>query len=549
MRDNSGNQVFSQTMLDSLGPDKTLKLANKIGDLAYFDDTKHKSAYLQINSGLSDSLATATRVPDFKGVDGKHLRFGSREYYDAFNNWVRTDDARFYTKWREALREHGDDPYDLKVAGEKVNVIAKGHDQQVRGYQSLATLMQQGYGYSPQFVADVTDDMISMEKDHPGIWNLYGDFSGKDHDGWFANDPVDGVLKVMSRDPEAATGYLDPGMDGGDAEHRANDRLRYLLDRDSDFVKTTSWRGAGGNTEVDTGTVDESDARRGLGAAIEAATTGRVPGSDNKVDGTHTVEQARIMQDTISLLDRGAKGDSIDANLQGSLARSISTYAPDTHNILTEDAHYDYNGGGDVRSDKDGGHINVSKETLTRVLRGASDSGGNFAMLYEAERAQAAEALASAPDSPGRGTENWDIRARDAGKGIGTFNAIGSDVILDDQDAKKEWADDMAKYVYHAGGAPITIIPGVGDAAQRVLDAATYEWSKDVKAEADQFAKKETSADLAAKSQGTHDLINQWAATRGLDYKNDAIVINMRDEASQSYITSRTAAFATLGRN
>ncbi|MFF5018584.1 hypothetical protein [Streptomyces sp. NPDC001165] len=62
------------------------------------------------------------------------------------------------------------------------------------------------------------DDMIATEKDHPGIWNLYGDFSGKDGDGWFANDPVE----------------LDPGTDGGDAEHRGNDRLHYLLDRDSD---------------------------------------------------------------------------------------------------------------------------------------------------------------------------------------------------------------------------------------------------------------------------------------------------------------------------
>ncbi|MFG2118983.1 hypothetical protein [Streptomyces sp. NPDC048710] len=81
-----------------------------------------------------------------------------------------------------------------------------------------------------------------------------------------------------------------------------------------------------------------------------------------------------------------------------------------------------------------------------RVLRGASDSDRNFALLYEAERAQAAQDLANAPDSPGRGTENWDIRARDAGMGIGTFNAIGSDVILDDRDARKGWADDVAKY-------------------------------------------------------------------------------------------------------
>lgn len=546
MRDNSGDKAFTQTYLDSLGPDNVLKLSNKVDDLAYFDDTQNKKAYLQINGGLSDSLATATSVPDFSDSNGKHLRFGTAAYNEAFRNWSRTEDAQFYNKWREDLREHGDDKYDLKAAGEKADHAFKGHDQQVRGYQSLATLMQQGHGYSSQFVADITDDMISMEKGQPGIWNLYGDFSGRDGEGRFANDPVDGVLKVMSHDPETATGYLDPGTDGGDAARRTNDRLHYLLDRDTDFVKETTWHG---NVEVNAGTAEESDAKRGLGAAIEAATTGRVPGSLAQSDGTHTAEQTRIMQDTMSLLDRGANGDSVPENLQSSLAHSLSDYASDTHNILTEDARYDYNMGGDVRVDEDGGHLNVSKDSLTRILRGASDSEQNFALLYEAERAQSAEALGSAPESPGRGTENWDIRARDAGMGIGTFNAIGSDVILDDRDAKKGWADDVAKYAYHAGGTPITLIPGVGDAAQRVLDIATYEWSKDVKAEADQFAKEGASEDMAAKSQGTHDLINQWAVTRGLDYENDAIVINMRDEASQSYITSRTAAFTALGRD
>ncbi|MET9765801.1 hypothetical protein [Streptomyces sp. NPDC006415] len=132
--------------------------------------------------------------------------------------------------------------------------------------------------------------------------------------------------------------------------------------------------------------------------------------------------------------------------------------------------------------------------------------------------------------------------------GVGAFNAIGADIILDDRDDRKGWADDVARYGYHMGGTPLTMIPGVGDAAQRLLDSAAYEWSKDIKAEADQIAKAKTTDDLMAHSMGSHDLINQWAEGRQMDYEKDTAVKNMRDEASQSYITSRTAALAVLNR-
>ncbi|MER6067562.1 hypothetical protein ABT187_01640 [Streptomyces sp. NPDC001817] len=95
--------------------------------------------------------------------------------------------------------------------------------QKIRGYQSLATLMHQGHGYSPWIVADVAADMIAAEKKDPNIWDLYGKFSDKDGDGWFANDPVDGALEVMSRNSEGATGHLDPGTAVGKG------RLDYLL--------------------------------------------------------------------------------------------------------------------------------------------------------------------------------------------------------------------------------------------------------------------------------------------------------------------------------
>ncbi|MFF1498795.1 hypothetical protein ACFVZR_02680 [Streptomyces sp. NPDC058316] len=543
-RDNADTKEFSRTLLDSLGPEKTIKLGNKLNDLAYFDDTGNKKDYLGLEKGLANTIAGATRVPEFKDEHGKPIAYGTKAYREKFDAWTKSDDASFYNDWRKGLQKAGVEQYDLEAAGEKI-AIGRGHDQQIRGYQGLVTLMQQGDHYSPQFLADVTDDMIAAEKKDKNIWDLYGEFEGK-NDGWFANDPVDGSLQIMSKDPVASTGYLDPGAGGDDAEHRTNDRLKYLMDRDTDLVNNTGWRG---NIDYVAADTEDADAKSGLGAAIEAASTGSPAGSDTGRDGHHTLEQTRVMQDTIALLDRHDNAESVPGNMQSPLARALADYAPDTHNIFAQEADYDWESGGDIRSDKDGAHLNVGQASLTRMLRGVAEDPKDFAMLYEAERFQAAEGLGNAPDSPGHGTENWDVPARRTATGLGALNAIGADIILDDRDNRKAWADDVARYTYHLGGAPLTMIPGVGDTAQRVLDAATYEWSKDIKAEADQIAKAETTKDLMAKNMASHDLINQWADGRGKDYVHDKAVQNMRDEASQTYITARTTALSVLGRD
>ncbi|WP_250405298.1 DUF6571 family protein, partial [Streptomyces cellostaticus] len=541
MRENSHDKVFSQTLLNSLGADKTLKLTNKIDDLAYYDGTKDKNVYLQINGGLADSLATATQVPGFKDASGKHLPYGSKGYNDAFDNWLRTDGAQFYVKFGNDLREHGADGYDLKAAGDKVNTVAKGHGQQVRGYQSLVTLMQQGHGYSPQFLADVTDGAIATEKDNSNVWDLYGGgFGGETGDGWFANDPVDGALGIMGRDPEAATGYLDPHASG------THDRLHYFLkERDWNVVNTTDWRG---NLEVDSGDTVDGDNRVGLGAAIEAGTTGHPAGDTSaQSDGRHSAAEARVMQQTVNVLDQGTNGDSIPANLRDPIARALVDYAPDTHNTLTHDPRYGYQQGGSVFQDANGGHLNVAQDSLTRVLRGVSDNPQNFAHLYDAERAQAAHTLAGA-DATYSNNKDWENRVADVGMGAGVFNAIGADAILDDRDARKGWADDVARYSYHAIGTPITMIPVVGDEAQRMVDAATYEWSKDVKAEADQVANIGVAKKMGDMSHGALDLVQQWEKSRGMDYTKDPTANYLQDYMNLHYGSARDQALADLHR-
>ncbi|KJY41612.1 hypothetical protein VR41_11810 [Streptomyces sp. NRRL B-1568] len=541
-RDNHDDNEFSQTFLSGLGAQNSIKFTNKLNDLAYCDDKKSRDGYLTLERGMASTLATATSVPSFKAPDGKPLKYGSPEYAKSYQEWLKTPDAKFYSDWRNDLKKAGVEKFDLEAATEKTNVISIDHDQKVRGYQSLLKLMQQGNGYSPQFLADVTDDMIAAEKKDHKIWNLHGPFNGK-NDGWFANDPVDAGLGLISRSPDAATAYLDPGT-GKDAQHRSNDRLNYLLhDRDWKIVNNTTWSG---NIEHHAGPTEDKDARVGLGAALEAASTGRDPGSPVGKLGPHSEGQARVMQDTISILDVDGKADSIPGNLQKPLGRALVHYVADTHNILDGQTSYKGSNAAGPYVSADNSHITNDQASLIRVLRGVSDDDATYATLYQAEHAYSAQIIAEGTHQGDTSNSigDWEHRASRVGKVSGVYNAIGTDIILDKRDGEVGWVNDTARYSYHGAGVPITLIPIVGDEAQRAVDAATYEWSKDVINEKEAHARADNSRRYAEGLGGTYELVDRWAD--GRHAAGSTAVNRMKDEAEQSYTTGRDDAYTAL---
>ncbi|MGW0931969.1 hypothetical protein [Streptomyces sp. NPDC002644] len=188
-RDNQDDPAFSRTLLDGLGADGTIRLTNELNDLIHVHGGDHVADHRAIETGLANALASATR--------------------DSASPW--------YREWREDMREAGVERHATDAQGARLDKAV--------GYQSLVTLMQHGDGYSARMLSDLTDDMIAAEKENPDIWQLKHEYSGA-RDGWFANDPVDGMLGIMSHDPETAARYL------GDDQ-----RMKYLVtERDWDVV-------------------------------------------------------------------------------------------------------------------------------------------------------------------------------------------------------------------------------------------------------------------------------------------------------------------------
>ncbi|MFD5793225.1 hypothetical protein ACFWIO_06750 [Streptomyces diastatochromogenes] len=283
LRDNSDDEVFSRTLLDDLGAAGTIRLTNELNDLIHVRGGAGVGAYASIETGLADALATATR--------------------DTESSW--------YQRWRAAMRHAGVEHYATDAQGERLDKAV--------GYQSLVTLMERGHGYAPAMLEDLTDDMIAAERREPGIWRLKAEYSGR-HGGWFANDPVDGALGIMSRDPQTAAHYL-----GSDA------RMKYLMkERDWNVVLHEH-----GGAKVGTYAAGlDGDDRAGFGAALQAAATGIDPSDGHAHYVAHTKQNDAIFRSALGYL--ADNGDKFPPSLRQPMAHILVNHGDTVHASMSE---------------------------------------------------------------------------------------------------------------------------------------------------------------------------------------------------------------------
>ncbi|MFD0277746.1 DUF6571 family protein [Kitasatospora sp. NPDC127111] len=485
MRANADSPEFSQTLLDKLGPENTLKLAEKLNNPGK-DDGK-KGSYPGLQTDLTRAIASATQDPN----------------------------TEFYKKWREGLKENGTKNFGSNT-------------EPVYGYQILSTLMTKGDAkYSTPFLTDLADDITATEKKHPGLWSYKAS-----HDGTsLGADPLDEVLGVMGRQPEAATSYLDPGADGG------NKRLHYLL-------KERDWP-EGYLTGYTVMKMPDPLSQSGLAAAIEAASTGERAGTAH--DGKHTEAQARIMHDTIVTLDEGHGGDKIKDTLRQPLANALADYVGDTHELLNgrNDVYNGHTGHDSVWKDGDTVRMAVGQDSLVRVMRGLSEDPAAYGTLHRAETGRIDQEFAAIGPNP------TEAQMKDPmGKGaaaLGVFDAIRADTVMDMRDDKNAQADWKAKVLYHTIGAPVTPIAPLGDAAQRLVDTWTYAVSLEEKDQNNTEANAKISDTYLGANRQMSDMVGIWARDRGMD-PDGPNINSLQDDMLNSRNRSSDTASRYLGR-
>ncbi|KUJ64107.1 hypothetical protein ACZ90_61810 [Streptomyces albus subsp. albus] len=508
-RDNKADEAFTQTFLDSVGPKGTVEFNKHLRDLMG-DDKKNKAAYEDLRDALATSLSTATQ----------------------------NTKSPFYNKWREGLRKAGVE--DFK---------SKGDQTSLRGYQLLVDLMGHGKGYNKQFLSDLGDDMIAAEKKTDSLWTKWGN----GHPG-YVQDPVNGLLSIMSRQPDAATYFLDPGADG-----KANDHLKYLL---NDRKWPTEWTTTPVGISETGKPFYDYIGRDGLGAAMEAAATGELPGSKHELGG-HTEAQARVMQSTVNLLNAGGHPDKLHAQLRNPIANMLADYTADTHHTLARDfAQYNEanNTDGKVWTDGNGTHLAVDKFRLAKLMRGVADDPASFATMYAAERQYAGNVLGVTD------FRNDAARAAvigEASSALGFYDGVRADVILDKRDAAIQWATDVRHHVTTSSGVllnfiPSEVAPGVdmpkgvkvgADVLNRLTDFAMYEWYNDQVAEAKSHAGADNANSFINGQKEVDMLASEWAKKSGISNPEDYDLRNMIRNAHGDHLGARDEVFVALNRN
>ncbi|GAA1934346.1 hypothetical protein GCM10009716_46750 [Streptomyces sodiiphilus] len=485
-RDENGEYSlrFSQSLLDQLGAETFIRLTN--ATFAPPDD--YDSA--QLKEDLAHLVGAALSTP-----------------------------GGFYNRWMDDLHAAGKEKHPVDFD------LYDYYDFSVYGYQSLATLLEHGEGYGEKFLHELTDNIRTLEDPKLGgqrdFWHLDRSMLGGDASSWLASDPLDALLGVMSQNPEAATSYLDPENEQG------KDRLEYLLtDGSRDWEVLYMQHDIHPNSQSgEIRTYDDPRQRTGLGLVLEAATTGRQPGVPAESFGYHTPEQARVMTSVISNLDSNNAGGRSDvllkdesyANLRAPLARALTSYTADVWAVLTPDVTSEENLDG-------GGSLDVDRADLLRVMRGVSEDGENYGMLYGSQVAYAAQKLADLPDiDHPDGITHWSGDSKSIGEMFGLMDEIQRQIIIDGANVQKDKVDDDARLGYHAWGSVITQTPGVGDVAQRIIDLFFYEWSKEEKGAIGLDARKEVSERQEKLLNDVELMYTLWAEERGLEIGSDPV--------------------------
>lgn len=500
MNENSKDQHFSEAYIHGLGAKGTLELADKM-ELAANERGASKAdqkLYDSINTSLANTVASGTKDPS----------------------------GYAYKPFVEGLKDIGTDNMGDNL-------------RPVNGYQTAVTLMQHGNGYGKQFLNDVANDVIAAEKANPNVWLHHVDSSRPT----LENDPLDGLLGIMSKDPEAATYFLDPEAEGNKNEH-----LKYLLTERKEWPDEY-FSGPGAVMDVE----DQGKAT-GLGAAIQAAATGHEPGEKLGEAGPHSEGQARVMHNAIRYLDSEMGGDEFPEdleNLRQPMAKAMADYVSDTHIILNgEDSNYGGSGGQDsIYGSGDKSHIAVGQGSLIRVMRGIADDAPSFSLLYEAERAYSADVLAEAPKfsgDPAHGVSaDWNHRGHEVGTAMGAMNGIGADVYKDKEEDRVEWAEDTAEYSAIGANGLIGEIPVLGTAGGALIDSVKYDWTKDVTDAAEEQGKQDSSENYSKGKDGTNKLMDKWGEQNGIS--GSGAHTTAKDEANGGYSSGRSAAEAHLG--
>ncbi|MEU0629757.1 DUF6571 family protein [Streptomyces sp. NPDC005989] len=343
--------------------------------------------------------------------------------------------------------------------------------------------------YSEAFLTEVGDTIRDWETNNDDAYDgVMKNWQGTQ------SDPMKGLLNAMSRNPSASTHYFDPNT---------TDNLKYFLeDRD--------WPGADVQDKMPDDT-QRTSARAEFGAALEAAATGREPGSPlhgagAHHDGAETAIFERIVKE-YSGEDAPKNQSSVPLPMRTSMGNMIGDYASDVHQILGKnmDGPTDYNS------------LEIERGDLLRIMRGVAEDPKAFGVMHHSQSVVIAEGMNEYPaDSFRKEDEGLRAWVKQSASVLGHLDGVRGDVIYDLGQAEKDTNSWNKMMNYHVYGAPLTAIPVVGDVVQRSVDVGTAAYMNDLNAQVDAETRKNMVDHFENGEKQMDAMMRETAMKKGL---------------------------------
>ncbi|MFD8386276.1 hypothetical protein ACFV2X_48585 [Streptomyces sp. NPDC059679] len=176
-----------------------------------------------------------------------------------------------------------------------------GYDKKIYGYQALSSIIRHGDYSDSDLLTAVGRDMVAMDRKDPGVWTRNAPSNmnmalNLDKKGGKGFDPITGLMEAFSHSPEASTEFFnEPVRTDTDGDGIVTKDDKPVTDYDSNYDGKVNSDDKRPMSMVDyildrSESMDPRDQTVGgeprpavtaAGNALEAASTGRVPGDDD----------------------------------------------------------------------------------------------------------------------------------------------------------------------------------------------------------------------------------------------------------------------------
>ncbi|NDZ67542.1 DUF6571 family protein [Streptomyces cyaneofuscatus] len=384
----------------------------------------------------------------------------------------------------------------VALGGEDVG-NGKGTSQtRVYGFQAMSNLMRHGK-YEGEFLNDYGNALVKFEKENTGDvkdpgpggkrredvlpWDKLPSYAkidqlhyGENNDA--GTDPMTGFMKALAHNPDAATDFFSSTDPQDNAQHVLKDRKPF-----NDVVPDSM--GYGKSASDYTGPNASYEA---TGNALVAAATGVDPDDRSARPVEHTGQHRQVLDSSLKYL--AERGDDFPAEMRDDMAIVLTNHGDVVHHSASA-----------LADDPKDARL-LDRDQLLEVSKQVSRDQNAYGMLNEGLNQEIVR------DIRENNAEDPKETLLRAGGTVGFLEQARYQALVTDKD-DPTWD---AKWMYHGFGSIVNFVPGVGDIAQRGVDAVTYEWQQQEQKRIDTIQQQENEKTFVGRERQLQALADAW---------------------------------------